>query len=569
MAKLISWIKQQGALTLFLFVYVVGIAVNVVDAFNGQIWFDESYSVGLATKSFFDIWRIGAADVHPVLYYWMLHLVYMVFGKSILAMRLFSLVGTAVLALMGWTHIRKDYGAVTAVLFCFFSLMSPWGMQESVDIRMYSWAAVFTMVVLIYTARICKALLDNKATIRIPHSWWFINFGFALASAYTHYYAAIAAFACMFVLLITIGYVLSRKVEGAYKALRNFVVGAFVCVLAYLPWIHAMMSQVKGVSHDYWIEFYFPQTIYEFLEFPVRTVAINGIVNHNDPTALGPIPRIAFYALLFSIVLAAVVYGVSSVKGFKQQRACSVVSQGNWFVACLSGKLCMPLIMLYSTILLSAGLSVAIHQSIMQARYLSCVAGAACLALAVLFAKLIEYDTDNIASASSNALPTHTGLLGKKVLLGVAVVSYTLLGIVNQVQICNSSYDWYNWAVVDYYRDVVYTKDGTPVPVYAAGNIGDNIVAAAPLSIYVPEATITIPTEKLAYEAYTPSIKLVDNVIADAKTKHGRMIYVANGNDDHYAQEFARQTDATIIESKTFWRPYKSNMWTISILERS
>ena len=41
----------------------------VAGALHGQIWFDESYSVALARESLADIWRIGAADVHPVLYY--------------------------------------------------------------------------------------------------------------------------------------------------------------------------------------------------------------------------------------------------------------------------------------------------------------------------------------------------------------------------------------------------------------------------------------------------------------------------------------------------------------------
>ena len=122
--------------------------------------------------------------------------------------------------------------------------------------------------------------------------------------------------------------------------------------------------------------------------------------------------------------------------------------------------------------------------------------------------------------------------------------------------------------MVDYYRDVVHTDGGSLLPVYSEGNIGSNIVAAAPLSIYVPESTILIPTKMRAYEAYTPSIELVDDVAAHAKEQHGRMIYIGNGSDDQAAQEFARKIGASVVESKTFWRPYKSNMWTISILER-
>ncbi|MDU5130501.1 glycosyltransferase family 39 protein [Atopobium minutum] len=581
MKQLIAWIKQHRAAVLFVAVFVVGIAINALDVAHGQIWFDESYSVALATKSFPDIWRIGAADVHPVLYYCMLRVVYLIFGKSILAMRLFSLVGTAVLGLLGWTHIRKDYDNVTAILFTFFVLMSPWGMQESVDVRMYSWAAVFTMLVLIYTRRICLGLLTQEGFKGIPTSWWLFAFGFALASAYTHYYSAIGAFVCMAVLLITIEYELAIKSQGARKALRSFMLGAVVCLLAYAPWIHAMMSQVKGVSQEYWIEFYFPQTLLEFIEFPIRSVAIDGIIKSQNLDLEVLIPRIAFFVLMILIVIALAVYIKDLVRAKKTHHMLSTQLQRSCSIVSLSGALSMPLLLLYGTILLSAGLSLAIHQSIMQARYLSCIAGAACLALAVLFAKLIEdgassahagstQDTavSNDAAAAWDKAPLGKGLFTKKVLLGVAILSYAILGGANQLQICKASYDWRNWAVVDYYRDVVHTDGGSLLPVYSEGNIGSNIVAAAPLSIYVPESTILIPTKMRAYEAYTPSIELVDDVAAHAKEQHGRMIYIGNGSDDQAAQEFARKIGASVVESKTFWRPYKSNMWTISILER-
>ena len=57
------------------------------------LWFDEAYSVGMAAHSFEEIWTIGAADVHPVLYYWMLHCVYLVFGQNIVVYRLVSVAG--------------------------------------------------------------------------------------------------------------------------------------------------------------------------------------------------------------------------------------------------------------------------------------------------------------------------------------------------------------------------------------------------------------------------------------------------------------------------------------------
>ena len=76
----------------------VGTAVLLISAFQANIWFDESYSVAIASHPFAEIWSIGSHDVHPVLYYWMLHVVYLVFGKSIVAFRIFTLLGSVALA---------------------------------------------------------------------------------------------------------------------------------------------------------------------------------------------------------------------------------------------------------------------------------------------------------------------------------------------------------------------------------------------------------------------------------------------------------------------------------------
>ena len=53
-------------------IIVIGIIFISLGAFHTNLWFDESYSVGMANHSFEEIWTIGSHDVHPVLYYWIL-----------------------------------------------------------------------------------------------------------------------------------------------------------------------------------------------------------------------------------------------------------------------------------------------------------------------------------------------------------------------------------------------------------------------------------------------------------------------------------------------------------------
>ena len=81
--------------------FLLGLSFNLITAFTSAIWFDESYSIALAHHSLADIWRIGSADVHPVLYYWMLHGVVTLFGQNPIICRLFSVAGLAACAALG------------------------------------------------------------------------------------------------------------------------------------------------------------------------------------------------------------------------------------------------------------------------------------------------------------------------------------------------------------------------------------------------------------------------------------------------------------------------------------
>lgn len=73
-------------------IIVLGIIFISLSAFHENIWYDECYSVAMARHSFADIWKITANDVHPALYYWFLHILYLIFGSNILVFRLFSVV---------------------------------------------------------------------------------------------------------------------------------------------------------------------------------------------------------------------------------------------------------------------------------------------------------------------------------------------------------------------------------------------------------------------------------------------------------------------------------------------
>ena len=110
--------KKSNA-TIHLVLIILGIIFISLSAFHTGLWFDESYSVAIAKHSFSEIWTITGGDVHPPVYYWLLHIVYLIFGNNILMFRLFSLLSIIILGIIGFTHIRKDFGEKARNVFFF------------------------------------------------------------------------------------------------------------------------------------------------------------------------------------------------------------------------------------------------------------------------------------------------------------------------------------------------------------------------------------------------------------------------------------------------------------------
>ncbi len=106
-------------------VIILGIIFICLSIFHSNMWFDESYTVGIVQHSFAEIWKIGSHDVHPILYYFCLHVLYLIFGNNLIVYRIFSAACIAILGILGYTHIRKDFGDKTGFIFSFLILFLP------------------------------------------------------------------------------------------------------------------------------------------------------------------------------------------------------------------------------------------------------------------------------------------------------------------------------------------------------------------------------------------------------------------------------------------------------------
>lgn len=329
--------KKDKLKYLHISIIALGIIFIFLSIFHNNMWFDESYSIAIARHPFSEIWEISSNDVHPILYYFCLHILYLIFGGNIIAYRIFSAITIALLGIIGYTHIRKDFDEKTGLIFSFLTLFLPVANQYAGEIRMYSLGMLLGTIMAIYAYRIYKGEI-KKTT--------FLIFGLSsLAVAYTHYYGVLLAGIINVALFIY----LIKNIKERKQDLKIFTIIAVIQVALYIPWLVAFLSNLKGTG--FWISLTFPGTIYDVLT-----------VQYKGNLAFQPI-------ILTTAFYAYIAYIIMSTQKTKRK-------PGIWGI------------MLYISIILVALIvSICLHSVILLSRYLIIATGLLIFGLAFFMAK--------------------------------------------------------------------------------------------------------------------------------------------------------------------------------------
>lgn len=518
----------------------LGVAFSLAGAFHSSVWFDESYSVALAAHPLPELIRIGAADVHPILYYVLLHLLFLITGPSIVAMRLFSAAGAVANVLLGLSVIRKDYGNTAAGIFILLVSISPWAVAEAVDIRMYSWASFFVGLSFVYCARICRSLATSTQssessdcqTTLPPRSDWAVAFASALAAAYTHYFGAIAAFTQMIpVLALAILYARKRAGRPHFRTpLKLFLRATALCIIGYLPWIVIVAFQVHTVSGGFWIELKLPDLFLEILAFPLSSRDALSVLQ-------GDMGQAAQAACAVGLLLVFAGMVTLAIKSHGCKRHIEVET--------LASPVFQGVFVLLGTAALSLLAGAILGQAILVTRYLTCALVPYSLALAVLFAR---------HKNKAAWILCGTGFL--------------LVSSSAQLSALTSAYSPANAQPLAYYDEVASDGKGGRVPVVSGCDLFSDIQAAGPLSVHAPNVPIAYVDSWPAYRAFEPTITFGERREDVLRDYHGRFVYLSLKYSDKEVQSVADELDARVIESRTFQLPYKRQTWTMTTLDR-
>ena len=217
------------------FVRLIGIA-------SRPIWYDEAFAIlfsekGPAAMLFGTLTATsaGAADIHPLGYYTILWMWMRVFGESLPAVRMLSILAGVTTVFFIYLLSKELFSQKIAVLAALFVALAPFPIHYSQEIRMYSFLALWLVIA---TYAYVRGSRDKS------WKWWGV---FSVSAALAQYTQNLATF---YLIPLAITPLFKRD----KKTILSVAIAGIGALFLYLPWLVQLPSQFNKISNAYWVE---------------------------------------------------------------------------------------------------------------------------------------------------------------------------------------------------------------------------------------------------------------------------------------------------------------------------
>lgn len=233
--------------------------LNLILVFNNNVWCDEAFVMNACKLDFPELIQyIYTTDMRPPVYLLAAKLFSMIFGLSVPALKIFSLIPAVLAMILGATVVDRNWGngkLYTGSIFIILMGLAPITITKNIEISMYSWTAFFIVCSAIYAYNIvCNG---NKKKD------WIIFIISALGAATTHYYAVLTEI--FIYLFLYIALLLLDK-----KNLKRCFLSAGVTILCYLPILPFFFHQIGIAKDTFWIKETNLGTMLSALRLPIE-----------------------------------------------------------------------------------------------------------------------------------------------------------------------------------------------------------------------------------------------------------------------------------------------------------
>ena len=292
MFKLNSFKNKSKEDKLGIILYIISFIFLLITTYIGLtemgLWYDEIYSIAFVQQPISKMLEINSIDVHPLLYYF----IFKIFAKIFYFIdievigKIVSLIPIYLIGILSVTKVKKNFGYLTSGLFFLCITSMPQMMNYAVEVRMYSLGLFFVTASLIYIYEIIKnPNLKNWAILTI----------LTICSAYTHYFSGISSFILYLLLLIYL-------FKNEKKELKFWFISSIISVMAFLPWILKVLSQMQTYESGFWIAPITIKTIISYVYFILSPATF--FIQSNElvsPTILGTIFLLIILYLIYKI----------------------------------------------------------------------------------------------------------------------------------------------------------------------------------------------------------------------------------------------------------------------------
>ncbi|MBP9827075.1 glycosyltransferase family 39 protein [Candidatus Saccharibacteria bacterium] len=378
-----NWLNEKIAVPVIL---LIGVIARFATITKASIWHDEGFTMMLIGRSPADIWLGSGRDVHPPLYYELLHFWTNLFGRSELAARSMSAVAGLATLFIGYLLIKRYFSKTTGYIALLILAIAPFLVRYSQEARMYGVLGLFLIA---GTYSLLRAIEDQKSK-----KWWIIYATCMAAGMYTHYFTVLAL-ASHWLYVMSLESPLRWRINKSLWLSPQWWLANIGIIVLWLPWLpsfYGQFSRGQGIS---WI----PKTTLETLP--------KNIWQNLTFTDGGQLPPAIFWLVPLMIIISAL------WTGWTMRR----------------DKPAIKLLLLYTFVPLLVTIAVSVIKPLYQDRYLVFAANGMYMVLAITMHHLIaRHRTSGLA-----ALALLIGISGVGLVNVGRQASHTMAAVGNYV----------------------------------------------------------------------------------------------------------------------------------------
>ncbi len=220
---------------LLIFILLLAFALRLYRLDAQSLWNDEGTSVALAQRDLSTIARHAAHDIHPPLYYWLLHGWVKLTGISEFSVRFLSLLIGLLTVAFTYRLAALLTTPASAILAAFFSAISPFQIYYSQETRMYALAMFLSLLSIMVFRRLLGALgrsnAERRGLVSLTATHVIVN---ALA-LHSHYFVGVILLAQNLIILY---WLWAQRSAGLNKRTVLFwVIDQLITLALFAPWL--------------------------------------------------------------------------------------------------------------------------------------------------------------------------------------------------------------------------------------------------------------------------------------------------------------------------------------------